>query len=163
LRFPRETTYDITLGYHGYDGSVPFNGYYYVNSKLNIPSRYVAILKTIPMLTPSSVLAIFGGYLGFWLGLSIYSGVTRIMGYVQRGITGRLRNTFNKARFNFTRMCKENPFMDCSDNDSQRVVGSYLDVTVKLIEYSYSRDKVIYDCRFVSSDDACGDFDCADL
>ncbi|KAM7301326.1 uncharacterized protein ISCGN_016845 [Ixodes scapularis] len=172
---------------------------------------------------PSSILAVFGGYLGFWLGLSIYSGVTQITGYVQGGIIRRLRNSFNKASvgclfrmsgvlcraacvwfcaiqarldlhlyqsyptavmyadermegiefpavtlcmekgFNFTRMCNENSFMDCSDNDSQRVVGSYLDVTVRLIEYSYSRDKVIYDCRFVSTDDACGDFDCADF
>ncbi|KAG0428008.1 hypothetical protein HPB47_024982 [Ixodes persulcatus] len=46
---------------------------------------------------PSSILAVFGGYLGFWLGLSIYSGVTQITGYVQKGILRRLRNSFNKA------------------------------------------------------------------
>ncbi|KAG0428006.1 hypothetical protein HPB47_024980, partial [Ixodes persulcatus] len=58
-----ETTYDITLGYHGHDGSEPFNGYYYVNSKLNVPSRYVATLKTIPMLTVFHGLLLLNSYL----------------------------------------------------------------------------------------------------
>ncbi|KAH7959200.1 hypothetical protein HPB49_009169 [Dermacentor silvarum] len=197
-----ETTYDITLGYQGRESGVPFNGYYYLNMKLTIPVRYVAILKTIPMHTSTTVLAVIGGYLGFWLGLSMYSGVTKILLRVQAIIAKRMKDRLTRASlaclfrtlrlvcqavcaafcvmqartdilqyesyptaviYNMTRLCSEHSFMDCSDNDSQRIVGAYLTVTVKLIEYSYARKDVIFDCKFVSGDAACEDFDCAEL
>ncbi|XP_075745397.1 uncharacterized protein LOC142803690 [Rhipicephalus microplus] len=218
-----ETTYDITLGYQSRESGIPFNGYYYLNMKLTIPVRYVAILKTIPMYTSTTVLAVIGGYLGFWLGLSMYSGVTKILFRIQAIIAKRTKDPLNKASlaclfrsvrllcqavcaafcvvqartdilqyesyptavmygydrmagiqfpavtlcmekgYNMTRLCSEHSFMDCSDNDSQRIVGAYLTVTVKLIEYSYARKDVIFDCKFVSGDAACQDFDCAEL
>nr|XP_054934035.1 uncharacterized protein LOC126548072 [Dermacentor andersoni] len=92
-----ETTYDITLGYQGRESGVPFNGYYYLNMKLTIPVRYVAILKTIPMHTSTTVLAVIGGYLGFWLGLSMYSGVTKILLYVQAVISKRMKDRLTRA------------------------------------------------------------------
>ncbi|XP_049520840.1 degenerin deg-1-like [Dermacentor silvarum] len=93
-----ETTYDITLGYQGRESGVPFNGYYYLNMKLTIPVRYVAILKTIPMHTSTTVLAVIGGYLGFWLGLSMYSGVTKILLRVQAIIAKRMKDRLTRAR-----------------------------------------------------------------
>ncbi|KAH9367684.1 hypothetical protein HPB48_012800 [Haemaphysalis longicornis] len=66
--------------------------------KLTIPFRYVAILKTIPMHTSTTVLAVMGGYLGFWLGLSMYSGVTSVLLHVQRVIARRMKGRLNRAR-----------------------------------------------------------------
>ncbi|XP_077532583.1 uncharacterized protein LOC144144955 [Haemaphysalis longicornis] len=218
-----ETTYDITLGYQSHESGAPFNGYYYLNMKLTIPFRYVAILKTILMHTSTTVLAVMGGCRGFWLGLSMCSGVTNVLLHVQRVIVRRTKGRLNRASlccvfravrlvcvavcaafclrqartdilqyqsyptavmygqdrvegiqfpavtlcmekgYNMTRLCGEHPFLDCTDNDLQRIVSAYLAVTVKLIEYSYARKDVIFDCKFVSGDDACHDFDCTDL
>ncbi|KAH6934360.1 hypothetical protein HPB50_023379 [Hyalomma asiaticum] len=200
-----ETTYDITLGYQSRESGVPFNGYYYLNMKLTIPIRYVAILKTIPMYTSTTVLAVIGGYLGFWLGLSMYSGVTKILLRVQAVIGKRIKDPLNRARslrcymlggclaclFRTLRLvcqavcaafCVMQARTDIIQYESyptavmygydrmtgihfpaQRIVGAYLTVTVKLIEYSYARKDVIFDCKFVSGDAACQDFDCTEL
>ncbi|KAH8041942.1 hypothetical protein HPB51_019683 [Rhipicephalus microplus] len=46
----------------------------------------------------TTVLAVIGGYLGFWLGLSMYSGVTKILFRIQAIIAKRTKDPLNKAR-----------------------------------------------------------------
>lgn len=43
-----------------------------------MPARSVDILRAVPQLTGTNALAIFGGYLGIWLGLSLHS-ILRMM------------------------------------------------------------------------------------
>ena len=50
----------------------------FINVKIIMPTRSVDILRAVPQLTGTNALAIFGGYLGIWLGLSLHA-ILRMM------------------------------------------------------------------------------------
>ncbi|OQR71592.1 hypothetical protein BIW11_03941 [Tropilaelaps mercedesae] len=54
----------------------------FVNVKIIMPTRHVHILHAVPQLTGSSALAIFGGYLGIWLGLSVHDITANVRAFI---------------------------------------------------------------------------------
>ncbi|XP_018495415.1 uncharacterized protein LOC100898873 [Galendromus occidentalis] len=194
----------------------------FVNVKIIMPTRSVNILRAVPQLTTTNALAIFGGYLGIWLGLSLHSilrmTVLNIFKKIVRvadgihltlalaclgrsflvvsfvlcacvctmqslhdlkfyfGYPGQVQHLQERMKsirfpalsicvergYNLTALCEAFPYMDCADQDGQRIIGAYLEETKRLLKFAYPRDRIIFDCDFISEDPACSSFSCVD-
>ncbi|XP_064459313.1 uncharacterized protein LOC135369726 [Ornithodoros turicata] len=72
-------------------------GEYYIRVKFLMTSRSVDVMQIIPLLQGTQILGIIGGYLGLWLGLSIYIIVHGALQRVFLPLKMKLKSAFDRA------------------------------------------------------------------
>ncbi|XP_065308592.2 uncharacterized protein [Dermacentor albipictus] len=72
-------------------------GEYYIRLKLLMTSRSVDVMHIIPLIKGTQILGIIGGYLGLWLGLSLYLIAYLGAKWILLTLRRRLRSAFNRA------------------------------------------------------------------
>ncbi|CAN7940527.1 unnamed protein product, partial [Ixodes pacificus] len=73
-------------------------GEYYIRLKFLMTSRSVDVMHIIPLIQGTQILGIIGGYLGLWLGLSIYLILYATAKWILGSLRQKARSVLGRAR-----------------------------------------------------------------